>query len=227
MILDHIEGLELSEEGLSTQDQSALEALARLRVGLTWLYEEVNTLETEARKRAASENVVFALVGSVMEGMPMAVVACTFQWYAVSACNYIQLVGWLATKDTEAAKRYVKRVAPDLELYRNKVAAHFALASPRKEDNLADLWASVLTRVVFMQGNFLVNAELPVIRTEDRELTPAHKLSWAFTLSIPVEKLTRFPVEKLTTQGRAGVRDVSGWRGRRSGHEACPSGACP
>ena len=181
MILDYIEGLELPDEGQSTQERSALDALRRLRVGLTWLYRNVAELEATARARAAPENVAFTLVGGVMEGMPMETVACAFQWYAVSACNYVQLVGWLSTKETEAAKAYVKRVLPDLVLYRNKVAAHFSLADPRKEDNVADLLASVLTRVVFLQGYFLVNAELPTIGTEDGDVTPEHRLSWAFT----------------------------------------------
>ena len=80
--------------------------------------------------------------GEILDGLPTGLLSCAFQWYAVSACNYAQLVGWLATHNPEAAKDYMKKVMPRVSQFRNKVAAHFAITDPRR-DNEADLAASV------------------------------------------------------------------------------------
>lgn len=77
-----------------------------------------------------------------------------FLWYPVSLYNYARLCGWLANNgDAKAAKAYAEEVVPPPVLrYRNKVAAHFALADSRPDDTPADLAASVLLPVSFING---------------------------------------------------------------------------
>src|SRR5258708_29932108 len=102
-------------------------ALARLGEGLFWIHREVAKIELRVRREAAKDNILIALSGGVLENKPVGLLSSAFQWYAVGACNYAQLVGWLATKNTRSAKDYVRKVIPRLLNYRNKVAAHFAI----------------------------------------------------------------------------------------------------
>lgn len=181
MILDYLEGLELSDEE-ADEHYDARMALARLGEGLSWLNREVAQVELRARREAAKDDVLVALVGGVLEGLPLGLLSCAFQWYAVSACNYAQLVGWLATRNTQSAKGYVRKIMPRLLKFRNKVAAHFALTDPRR-DNEADLTASVMTHVVYLHGRLCAAALTPVVKNDGQEITVTKDLSWSLTLA--------------------------------------------
>ncbi|MBF8267822.1 MAG: hypothetical protein HW388_1330 [Dehalococcoidia bacterium] len=181
MILDHIEGLELIDNKADEHFDSCM-ALARLGEGLWWIYREVAQLEVQAQIEATRDNVGVALVGGVLANKPMGMLSCAFQWYAVSACNYAQLVGWLANRNTNSAKEYVQKVMPRLLNYRNKVAAHFAITDPRR-DNEADLAASVMTHVVYIQGRLCAAALTPVVKNNGSEITVSRDFSWSLTLA--------------------------------------------
>lgn len=181
MVLDHLEHLELSEEEVD-QHFDARMALARLGEGLFWLYRTVGELERQARAEAVREDVRLVVAGGILDNKPMGLLSCAFQWYAVSACNYAQLVGWLSTRNPESAKAYVKKVMPRLAQYRNKVAAHFAIADPRR-DNEADLAASVMTHVVYADGRFCAAALTPLVNGGATEIVASRDLSWSLTLA--------------------------------------------
>ena len=53
----------------------------------------------------------------------------------------------MAFVNPDPAREYMKSVLPRVAQYRNKVAAHFALVDPRR-DNDADLAARVMTQIV-------------------------------------------------------------------------------
>jgi len=114
MILDHAEDIKLSEEQVA-QHYDSIQALARLGEGLFWIAQEVGKLEQRARLEAAQDDTQIAIVGGLLDDKPMGLLACAFQWYAISACNYAQLVGWLHTHDSKKAKDYVRRVMPIVE----------------------------------------------------------------------------------------------------------------
>jgi hypothetical protein len=181
VILDHLDNIQLSD-GEVDGHFDALMALARLGEGLHWLFQTVMALERKAQSDAARENIQIAVTGGVLESQPIGLLSCAFQWYAVSACNYAQLVGWLATGDPKSAKDYVRRVAPRLAEYRNKVAAHFALTDPRR-DNEADLAASVMTQVVYAHGRLFAAALTPVLDIPAGEVAPSRDLSWSLSLA--------------------------------------------
>src|SRR3989442_3477949 len=153
-------------------------ALARLGEGLFWLYKSVGELERNARRDAEAEDIRLAVFGGILDKQPAGLLSCAFQWYAVSACNYAQLVGWLATGDPEAAKKYVASVMPGLLQYRNKVAAHSALTDPRR-DNEADLAASVMTHIVYAQGRLCAAALTPIVKSGASEIVVSRDLSWS------------------------------------------------
>ena len=157
-------------------------ALARLAEGLFWVYRTVAELERQARTEAAQEDVLLAITGGILDNKPTGLLSCAFQWYAVSACNYAQLVGWLITRNPEAAKAYMRKVLPRLSQYRNKVAAHFSLADPRR-DNEADLAASVMTHVVYARGRLCAAALTPVVKAGATEIVASRDLSWSLTLA--------------------------------------------
>jgi hypothetical protein len=181
MILDHKENLVLSDE-VAKQYEYATEALTRLADGLFWIDEDVKRVEKYTLSRARKENIQIASAGGILENTPLGRLSCQFQWYAVSAYNYAQLVGWLIYGDTVQAKAYVNRVMPNISKYRNKVAAHFALTDPRKDDNVATLTASVMTYIVYAKGHFYAGSVSP--KTIDaKEIEQSKIPAWSLTIA--------------------------------------------
>lgn len=181
MILDHIENLVLSDES-AKQHEYATEALARLADGLFWINEDVKRIEKYTTTRARKKDVEIASAGGILENTPLGRLSCQFQWYAVSAYNYAQLVGWLVYGDTVQAKEFVNRVMPNISKYRNKVAAHFALTDPRKDDNIATLSASVMTYIVYAKGHFYAGSVSPKTR-EGKEIEQSNIPAWSLTIA--------------------------------------------
>ena len=181
MILDHAEGLELTDDDVDRHFDARM-ALARLGEGLFSLYRQVGAVEARTRAEASRENVTLAVIGGILDDKPIGVLSCAFQWYAISACNYAQLIGWLATHNADSAKEYMKRVMPRLANYRNKVAAHFALTDPRR-DNEADLAASVMTHIVYTHRRLCAAAIAPIVKSDGQEITVSRDLSWSLTLA--------------------------------------------
>lgn len=181
MILDHKENLFLSDE-TAKQQGYATEALARLADGLFWINEDVKRVEKYTTGKAKKSNVEIATAGGILENTPLGRLSCQFQWYAVSAYNYAQLVGWLVYGDTAQAKTYVNRVMPNIAKYRNKVAAHFAITDPRKDDNVATLSASVMTYIVYAKGHFYAGSVSPKT-VETQEIEKSNIPAWSLTLA--------------------------------------------
>ena len=68
---------------------------------------------------------------------------------AVTGATYVKMVGWLAHDgDSTRAREYMEHVLPEVHLWRHKVAAHFAIIDPRKDDSAADLAMSVVFPVI-------------------------------------------------------------------------------
>ena len=181
MILDFIDKLELPENEVEDHYDARM-ALARLGEGLFWIHSEVAKIEIGLRKEASKDNIQIAIAGGMLEDKPFGLLSCAFQWYAVSACNYAQLVGWLATRETNSAKKYVKKVMPRLLNYRNKVAAHFAITDPLR-DNEADLAASFMTHIIYVRGRLCAAALTPTVKNNDQEITVSRDISWSLSLA--------------------------------------------
>jgi len=195
MILDYKENLVLSDE-TAKQNEYATEALARLADGLFWINEDVRRIEKYTTTKAIKKDVQIASAGGILENTPLGRLSCQFQWYAVSAYNYAQLVGWLVYGDTVQAKSYVNRAMPNIAKYRNKVAAHFAITDPRKDDNVATLSASVMTYIVYAKGRFYAGSVSPQT-IEGKEIEQSNISAWSLTIAH--EQLS----ERFWTKGRA------------------------
>lgn len=181
MILDHIDKLELPDNELEDHYDARM-ALARLGEGLFWIHREVGKLEVKARREAAKDDTRIAISGGILDNMPLGLLSCCFQWYAVSVCNYAQLVGWLVKRNTEEAKAYVEKAIPRILKYRNKVAAHFAITNPRR-DNEADLSASIMTHIIYVHGRLCAAALTPTVTRGGTEIKVSKDISWSLTLA--------------------------------------------
>lgn len=156
MILDYINNLSLPDDPRYGNELSVLRHLA---TGLRFLNAQVASIEKRKKEKVGEKVRVFSFGNDPV--LPRAIqdfIVCAFHWYAISACNYAQLVGWLALPSRTDQKEYVKAVMLPVKTYRDKVAAHFARADPRKEDNAATLDASVLPSVAFDDDAFYVGA---------------------------------------------------------------------
>jgi hypothetical protein len=87
-------------------------------------------------------------------------------------------------RNSKLAKEYVKRVAPRVLNYRNKVAAHFAITQPYTTDNEADQAASIMTNIIYAHGRLFAAALTPVVVGDGKhEIQVSQDLSWSLTLA--------------------------------------------
>jgi len=109
-------------------------------------------------------------------------VACAFHWYAVTVCNYIRMVGWLTYgQNPTNARKYVERVIPAVYVWRNKVAAHFAVPDPKKEDSAADLAMSVMFPISFYDNAFYAGLLKLSIGEGGKSSTSRGDMRWSLT----------------------------------------------
>ena len=181
MLLDAKENLLISDDETDAHYEELM-ALNRMGAGLWWLYRFVEGWEVKIQREAETDDIQLALAGGILENKPVELLSCAFQWYAISACSYSQLVGWLATGDPKSAKEYVRRVMPRISNYRNKIAAHLALTDPR-DDNEADVAASVMTQIIYCLGRVFAASLTPVFNDTGTEITVSRDLSWSLTVA--------------------------------------------
>ena len=181
-VIDYIANLKLSDE----QEKghfNELRSLAYLARGLEFLYEHVQRVEAEVVRRLpkGKQLIIFGNAPE-MQGINQDLVACTFHWYAVTACNYVKMVGWLANNgDSSKAREYMQRVLPQVYLWRHKVAAHFALIDPRKGDNAADLAMSVMFPISFDNDGFYTGSLILTIGKGGKQNTSRQDMRWSLT----------------------------------------------
>ena len=185
MIIDHIDELELSREAEAKYGNELI-SLAYLSEGLWFLYHNLRRIE-EKVVDVLGNDVQCSFIGSPpgFEWIPQGLVACSFHWYAVSACNYVRLVGWLACREsqTEVDKvdKYVKRVLGPVKTWRNKVGAHFAQTTRHNEDNDATRSASVMFPVGFEDDAFCSQPFTLVLGRADKKSTSRNDMRWGLT----------------------------------------------
>jgi hypothetical protein len=71
---------------------------------------------------------------------------------------------------------------PKLLSYRNKVAAHFAITDPLR-DNEADVAASVKTHIIYVHGRLFAAALTPIMKNNGQEITVRRDISWSLSLA--------------------------------------------
>ena len=107
---------------------------------------------------------------------------CAFDWYAVSACNFVSLIGWIAKQvglTTEEHKQYLTRVLPAVEIHRNKIAAHYSRHSPRKDGHALQLASTMFFSLPQVNGRFVANAYMLSISRKGVSSDSAALLPWS------------------------------------------------
>jgi hypothetical protein len=181
VVLDHVDGLSLSASH-ARRYGNELRSLDYLAQGLTFLNRQVASFEDQVRQRTGPGYVLLVGNHPLLEGVPQGLIACAFHWYAVSACNYSRLVGWLANgEDKDRALDYVRSVVPKVKIWRDKVGAHFARVKPGNRDSLADLITSVMFPIAFENGAFCTGAVTLIVKRSRKASSSRTDMRWSLT----------------------------------------------
>ncbi|MCC6679878.1 MAG: hypothetical protein IT445_03150 [Phycisphaeraceae bacterium] len=173
-VLDHIDNIKVPGN-VFEQPANEYWALICLRDGLEFLYRQAVRCDQAAKKAIGlQENSKFVGLGNVPElnRIPKTLLTCAFHWYAVSACNYVMIVGAIAYRQGNSRvlpAKYVKKVIPEVLAFRDKVAAHFAWATRNSKDNEAERLASILPPLSFVGESFQVGEFAVVLRDQGTE----------------------------------------------------------
>jgi hypothetical protein len=186
-ILDHVDGIRVpgdvfaratTMEGILgpvfniQRETNEYWALRWLRAGLNQLNAHAMHCEQIMRRRVpptidrGGGNKIqlvsdIHLGGPAFDEVPMALLTSSFHWYAISACQYVRLVGAIAHRQDSsrpAPGKYVERVIPEVLAFRNKVAAHFAHTTRNSNDSEAERQASIMPQVSYANDEFVVGA---------------------------------------------------------------------
>ena len=189
MIIDHHDDLGLSDEEVERY-HNQLVSLECLATGLDFLGRQVQTIEAiviDELKRTGlwgeNKRLGFSINIPGLNRATRDLVTCAFHWYSVTACNYVRLVGWLASGgDSKEANAYTVRVIPSVKTWRDKVGAHFALVSPKeKKDTHADLAMSVMPPLSFEDDAFCVGLFTLNVVSEGGESSSSASMKWSLT----------------------------------------------
>ncbi len=196
--LDHIDNIQFDPQSSPIPNPHALFYLSH---GLGILAGYVRKQEIKIiEKHGGNPPLIIALNDSEINPL----LHSTFNWFATDLVNYIRLIGFidglqkggLKYKDIsyngpESARKeisvklndhctnYIKKVHPEILLWRNKVSSHIALIAPRKEDNLGTLESSVMFLVSYSRPYFEAGGFKWVIGEDESQL-PAWNLTKLF-----------------------------------------------
>ena len=141
-----------------------LQVLGAWQNGLHFLYRQVRAME-----EAAPAKIVSKLTGNELMEQPKSEcvfdnLGCCFQWYAITLCNYVELVGrigWELDQDRPKkllpVRKYLEQVVGPVLSYRNFVAAHVARAHGTRS-NAAERFASLIPPSALVNGNYIAGA---------------------------------------------------------------------
>jgi len=163
--LDYIDKIIVNLENSHTHN---LDTLKYLGEGILFLANLIKK-EEEILKKGPYTKSTFFLGSSSNKFLPN-----VFNWFSISVTSYCRTVKFLdimqknnwTTKDVfrnkqkikDGCEEYIKKVVPEIYTWRNKIAAHYAITDPKKEDNEATLEYSLLTPVTWLNNHYCVGA---------------------------------------------------------------------
>ena len=159
-----------------TNHYNACNTLGYLKHGLGALYSTIKPQENLMKEKYQDQYIVYQSIGynSEYPRELYLILPSLFHWFGVSVCNYARLAGFIVAKEQghftdmdiqyEPAREQIKKACDkyinsiiELEkvfIWRNKVAAHFAITSPKPEDNISTMEASIIYPVGLVNGIF-------------------------------------------------------------------------
>lgn len=182
--LDHIEMITVEGEPFD-EPMNEYWALVFLWRGLQLLSTQVSAFETTVRSRLDPTKKYFiAGKDPALSGIPMDLLSNYFHWYSVSACQYVRTVGaigYIADNTRCKPPEYVKAVIPDVLVFRDKVAAHFAWTSKNERDNPAERAISIMPQITWNDDRFKVSG-LVLARADGNSSSDSSALKpWSLT----------------------------------------------
>ena len=168
-ILDYINYITVPG-GVFKNPENEYWALICLREGMDFLYRQAKHCDDVVKQSVNSNsNIDFVGFGNLplFQGIPKALLTCSFHWYAVSACNYVRTIGAIACRYDSAHPTslvYIQKVIPAVLAFRDKVAAHFAWSTNNTKDNDADRLISIIPQLTYINDSFHVGALTGIVR---------------------------------------------------------------
>ena len=205
-MLDFEEKIELPDE-MKSKFFNELQTLDNLWNGMCFVNELTGKIEKKANKKIMNktffknispkiektfegEEIRYVSYGRPPEfaGLDKGLLYSLFQWYAISACNYVLLVGYLAKQlnpEQQEPKTYVEKVIPEVKWFRDKIAAHPVRTSKDNDnrDNEAERRASVLYQIGF--DSEIERFQAPVwqvaVDMKGQQITSKNPEPWSIT----------------------------------------------
>ncbi len=158
-------------------------ALIYLRSGLGQLYRLAKKCDEECLSQLDPKKK-YMFWGNVPEvtGIPYPLLTCAFQWYAISACQYVKTIGTIAYRQDNTRTTplvYLNSIVPEVKVYRDKVAAHFAWLTKSNHDNEAERLASIIPQVSFIEDSFHVGAFKVSVGSKGKTSTSKEIMPWS------------------------------------------------
>jgi hypothetical protein len=195
--LDRIENLTVDSQDYFNE----IRTIQYLSKGLFQLASVIRQRE-EAWRQQTSDKYNVEIYGRDFDGTIhfLDTFACFFHWFGVSVLNRTRLVGLirsLANGDisrndlsnraghkavTNAVGGYVASIPEltDVRVWRDKVAAHFAITDPFRDDNIATLESSVIFPLSFSNGRYVVGG-MALARKDDSGTHTSQLPCWSVT----------------------------------------------
>jgi hypothetical protein len=163
---------------LEQQFSNDLSARRVLWFGLEHLYDTVASCERIYADHFASNKgePSAEAVNSIL------LARCAFDWYSVSACNFVSLVGWIANKaglTKEPHDQYLKKVLPELRIHRHKMAAHYSRHSPKNDSYALQVASTMLFSLPWVNGHFVANAMKVAVRRQGVSSDSSELVPWS------------------------------------------------
>jgi len=184
--LDHVDNIKISSD-VFAKPTNEYWALLSLRQGLEFLNRQVGECNKIVRQRVNPDEKLHIMVSGncpEFEGVPLGLLTCAFHWYAVTACQYVRVVGAIAYRqdaNRPLPPKYIEGVIPEVLAYRDKVAAHFAWAARHGQDTDAERLVSIMPSLTFVNDSFYVGGWNLSVRSGGKSSDSRTIRQWSLT----------------------------------------------
>jgi len=181
-ILDHVDNIRVQGRVFHPPANEYWQVV-RLWQGMELLYRQAATADRAANEYWNTKALKVEVFGQFPPGISPGLLECTFDWYAVTACKFVWLMGEIGHRADSAqccrGSDYVSKVIPDVRSYRDKIGAHFAWATENKRDNSAERIISVFPQVLFSDDTFVVQGHVLTQKSGDKVSTSDSMRPWS------------------------------------------------
>ena len=167
-----------------TEPTNEYYALLCLRSGLDFLYHQAKKCDQIALQKLDPKKQYGGYVEGLLPEPTMRLIACAFQWYSVSACQYVKTVGVISYRQDlirQTPDEYVDKIIPEVKVFRDKVGAHYSWGTKHKEDNEAERLASIIPPVAWFKDSFQVQVFTVNIVRSGKRSTSKDMKPWSIT----------------------------------------------